>query len=54
VVSAAADFRGLQLAAAGTRGSPGSDLLTQRLAALSASKLALSFAVKPRFISIEG
>jgi hypothetical protein len=44
----------LQLAAAGTRRSPRSDLLPQRLAAFSASKLALSFAMETRFVSVDG
>jgi len=51
VVSAAAP---LQLSAARTCRVPGSDFLPQRLAAFSASKLALPFAVEARFISIDG
>jgi hypothetical protein len=44
----------LQLGASRAYRSAGSDLLPQRPAPFSAGKLALSFAVEARFISIDG
>ena len=45
---------GLQLAAIRTRGRRGSQFLSQRLAAFSARKPALPYAVEARFVSIDG